>query len=892
MLTPTKAPPRTNGILIVDDERVVARDLERTLTQLGYAVAGRAGSGEEAVRQARALEPSLVLMDIHLGEGMDGVDAAREIREGIDVPIVYLTAFSDRETLERAKATAPAAYLMKPFRERDVVCTIELAKHRHANERALRARVRTLDDAVTAIGTAVVTTDADARVTYLNPVAQHLTGWTDADARGRDIADVVRLAHADVLVPVSVDVARGETTLTRAGGESVAVEDCSAPVRDDEDALIGRVLVMRDASERRETQVVLDALRGQLAQSSARFHTLMNCSSDSVIVFDRERRIRDVNPAAEALLRAERHDVVGTGVEDWIDGPSYRRACEEHGRPQPNGTLTVTGAPIDWRDGRRTWLDFSTTIVSTGGEEVAITTVRDVTDRHLAAVAVEQSEERFRTLVSSMNDFVFTLDERGRVDGIYGAGLDREGASPAELLGKRAAELFAADTASVHEGMVERALAGEHTTFEWSIDVPDGRRSFETRLSPLAGERAHGVVGITRELTEQKQRDLALMTSDRLASIGVMTAGLAHEINNPLTAIIANLDSVRAELTELCADVGLGVTLGAIRQEITDAYDASQRVRAIVRDLRVFSRADDGTAEAVDPVRVMESSLRIARVELRHRARVVEDYRRVAPVAGTEACLGQLFLNLLVNAAQAFDDADERANQIRISIAPDGDRHVRVEIADNGPGIPPAVRSRMFQPFVTTKPPGVGTGLGLSICRRIVTKLGGEISVESEEGLGTKFTIRLPTAEQPAVAAPPSVPPRSKDKVRVLVIDDDPMIARALRRVLGEHDVTTVNAAADAIVCLERGERFDVILCDLAMPAMNGVDFYEAVGERWPERLRSIVFITGGATTMRARALLDRIANPRIGKPCDPRTLRDLVAAHAHACSTASADRT
>jgi two-component system cell cycle sensor histidine kinase/response regulator CckA len=261
---------------------------------------------------------------------------------------------------------------------------------------------------------------------------------------------------------------------------------------------------------------------------------------------------------------------------------------------------------------------------------------------------------------------------------------------------------------------------------------------------------------------------------------------------------------------------------------------------------------------------------------------VVKEYGPVPQVMANESRLGQVFLNLIVNAAQAIPEGHADANEIRIRTesrdTPPG--WVVVEMADTGSGIPPAIRNKVFDPFFTTKPAGIGTGLGLAICHRIITSLGGDITVTSEVGRGTTFRILLPAAvDVERVAAPPAVPLEALvRRGRILVVDDEKMVATAVLRLLGnDHMVEVLTSAQEALRRICDGERFDVILCDLMMPIMTGAELHSELARAAPDQAACMVFLTAGAFTPRARAFLDEVPNPRLDKPFELATLRALV---------------
>jgi len=485
------------------------------------------------------------------------------------------------------------------------------------------------------------------------------------------------------------------------------------------------------------------------------------------------------------------------------------------------------------------------------------------------------SEERFRSLVHAMEDTVFVLDTNGKVTGLYGRGSVRRGLNPQDFLGRGIEETYA-DNNPAHAEANARALRGESASYEWSSDTPAGLQYFQSVVSPIRDSvgRIGGAVRVTRDMTEQKRLQAQLMVSDRMVSIGTLAAGVAHEINNPLTAVIGNLDLVLESLDE-----PPGVGSEEMRSALRDAREAAGRVRQIARDLKVLSRAEEDTRTPVDIHRVIDSSLRMAWNEIRHRAQFVRDFGTVLPVDANESRLSQVFLNLFINAAQAIPVGKADENEIRVVTRMDDGGRVIAEVHDTGPGIPPEIRDRIFSPFFTTKPVGVGTGLGLAICQRIITSLGGEIAVESAPGHGTIFRIALPSTlsggTQPQAE---HVRPKRAGHGRILVVDDDLLIGTTVRRILAaDHDVTVVPDAQQALDRIAQGERFDVILCDLMMPVVTGMEFYNALQDVAQDQAARIVFLTGGAFTANARAFLDQVANPWIEKPFEVDDLRNFI---------------
>jgi nitrogen-specific signal transduction histidine kinase len=393
----------------------------------------------------------------------------------------------------------------------------------------------------------------------------------------------------------------------------------------------------------------------------------------------------------------------------------------------------------------------------------------------------------------------------------------------------------------------------------------------------FAGERL--IFSVGRDVTDELRAQAQLLVSERMASVGLLAAGVAHEINNPLAAVVANLDLAARDLVALFGPGGAPPALAEIEGEIRDAREAAGHVRSLVRDLKVFSRADEDRKTAVDVHHVLDSSIRMAWNEIRHRAQIVKDYSAVPLVYANESRLGQVFLNLVVNAAQAIPEGHANSNEIRIQTQTDSHGRVEITVSDSGPGISPQVLAQVFRPFFTTKPEGVGTGLGLTICHRIVTEMGGEIEVQNQPGGGASVRVTLPSggSELSEPVQPPTSQP-SRRRARILIVDDEALVGMAVRRALTpEHDVFYVASAQEALAKLTAGEHFDLVLCDLMMPEMTGMELHARLAKLAPETADRVVFLTGGAFTPRARAFLDDVPNARIEKPFDLATLEALV---------------
>jgi signal transduction histidine kinase len=454
------------------------------------------------------------------------------------------------------------------------------------------------------------------------------------------------------------------------------------------------------------------------------------------------------------------------------------------------------------------------------------------------------------------------------------------------------------------DGLQVEALAcSVEATARYQRSVPRKDGTFlvvEAESFAFEWEGGPAFLVIAHDVTERLRIEAQLLLADRMASMGTLAAGVAHEVNGPLGYTIANMGYALDELGTLERELvaadqegrsALAARLALARASVQRIVDAlrearqgGDRVRHIVRDLKTFATADDTPVGPVDVRRVLESSINMAYNEIRHRARLVKDYFPTPFVRGSEARLGQVFLNLLVNAAHAIGEGDVEHHSIRIVTRTDDKGRCVVEVSDTGHGIAPDDLRRIFDPFFTTKP-GSGTGLGLSICQNIVATVRGEIAVESVVGKGSTFRVTIPAAED-ELPPPPSAGKSSSARpparrARVLVIDDEPMMARAVQRLLeNEHDVLATSDPNAAVEQVRSGERFDAIVCDLMMPALSGMDVYDAICGIDSAQARRIVFMTGGAFTPRAVKFLESVDNVRIEKPLDRNALRAAIRAH------------
>ena len=390
---------------------------------------------------------------------------------------------------------------------------------------------------------------------------------------------------------------------------------------------------------------------------------------------------------------------------------------------------------------------------------------------------------------------------------------------------------------------------------------------------------------VARLLEQQAQKVMAarLAEAERLAALGRLAAGVGHEINNPLTYVIINLRLASSLLAEI--DPHLVVdepVIAKVTAMMTDSLDGLERIAAIVASLQGLARHTEGERTLVDVSRILDRALTIAEHETRARAQVARSYRDRVALEADEGRLLQLFVNLIVNAAQAIKPGAPQDNTIEVTtMVRQGRLHVAVR--DTGQGIPEDVLPHVFNPFFTTKQEEQGTGLGLAISQEIAREHGGDIVVETRAGMGTAITVRLPLSGRGLKASHAEDRPQPTPSIeggRVLVVDDEPQILRILKRSL--EPACSVSTAPDVAVALEIIENdapFDVILCDIVLPT-GGVRMLRTwLEQRAPELLPGLVYMTGGGLSPETQSMLDESPNPVLRKPFHLDEVHQTIAA-------------
>jgi PAS domain S-box-containing protein len=871
-------------ILIVEDENIVAKDIQNTLQSLGYTVAGNAASGEEAIQKAGETRPDLVLMDIMLKGYQNGVEAAQQILALYNIPIVYLTAYADDKTLQRAKITEPYGYILKPFEERELHIAIEMAIYKHRVTKKLQEREQWLAKILKTINDAVIIIDNRGEVTFMNLVAESLTAWKQKEALGKPLAEIFKIVEAKTRTSTaglgqhvfregSIDA---YSRLLAKDGREIPIDDSAVPLRDESGNTTGAILVFRDISARQQAQ---NKLLDRFDQLQALYH-MTEAMSRTVNI---EEIYEEALHSLQSVLKVDHAAILlfdADGVmrcKAWRGlSPEYRAAVEGHSpwspeikNPQPifiadveRETTLMSWRESILREGIRAlgFLPLMGQGLLLGKFMIAYNAPHQLNDeearlaqtiashvafaieRARAIEAVQASEERFRQMAENIRE-VFWMSDPKQPAMLY--------VSPAyeEIWGQSCKSLYEQPQSFFDAILPEdrervraaqaKQLQGELTHEEYRLRRPNGEiRWIWDHSFPIKDEagQVYRIAGIAEDITERKRAEEALRKSEeqlrksqRLEAIGRLAGGIAHDFNNMMTAIIGTAELA---MLELHRD-------HPVRRDLKEIKQTADRAANLTRQLLAFARQQiiaRGILNLNDLVINLDKMLR------RLIGEDVELVMMPSPDIGfvkvDSGQMEQVIVNLAVNARDAMPAGGSLILQIaNVTITqeaaaahpelPPGE-YVTLTMRDTGAGMTEEVKARLFEPFFTTKEIGKGTGLGLATCYGTIKQNGGHIEVESEIGKGSTFRIYLPRLEAVAGAMPEhdqiDAPPQGHETV--LLVEDEPSVREIAARMLREQGYDVLVAAnGDEALHLARSrpqEPIHLLVTDVVMPRLSG----------------------------------------------------------------------
>ena len=510
-------------ILVVEDDNIVVMELRDRLQSLGYVVAAVASYGEEALEKAAETRPDLVLMDIRLRGAMDGLEAAEQIRARFNIPVVYLTAYADETTLQQAKVTEPFGYIIKPFEERELRTNIEIALYKHELEKKLEESEQWLATTLRSIGDAVIATDKEGLVTFVNPVAEALTGWEQEDALGRDVTEVFHIVSEETrtvgesLVAKAIEkgavVSVANQILIDKDGTEIAVDDSVSPIRDEKGNVSGAVLVFRDITKRKRAEE-------ELRESEEKYKTLVEDAPIGIYYSDFNGTFLYGNKKAEEIVGYKRGELIGKNYLKLklLDAKEMGKAIKLLARNRLGRATGPDEFTLNRKDGSKRIVEIRTRAITIGGKQVVLGMVEDITERKRTEGALWESEERYRLHFENVTDVVYSIDPEFRVLSVSPSVERLLGYKPEELIGRSFQELnvLASDSLEIALSDMMRVLSGEQVASSvYEFIAKDRTRRFgEVSGAPLVRDgKVVAVVSVARDITQRRRVEEALKAS-------------------------------------------------------------------------------------------------------------------------------------------------------------------------------------------------------------------------------------------------------------------------------------------------------------------------------------------------------------------------------------------
>ncbi|HEV7367869.1 PAS domain S-box protein [Arenibaculum sp.] len=744
----------------------------------------------------------------------------------------------------------------------------------------------------------IISSDAEGRIIEFNPAAERTFGYSRGEVLGRSLADVIiprhlRERHREGMRRYRSSGGprligrRFEIEAVRRDGTVFPVELAIIEVTSAGDTVFSAFV--RDITERRRAEEALHESQRELAEKTRFLETVLSSIAQGISVVDADLNLRLANDRflemyglprevtqpgtpVETLLRRrlDRGDFPGSDREALLaEQLAQYRARDEMRREEvrPDGRVIEL-----WRRPMR------------GGGTVTL--FSDITERKRSEEALRASEARFRGITEAHPvPVVITTLDGSRILYASPRTADLLGAPLPVLLQCRAADFYP-DQDQRHRFIDRLRANGGVEMMEITLRRWDGTTfpaAVSARIIEYEGYAAavSGLYDLTfreeaeREIARQRE---ALLQSEKLAALGSLLAGVAHELNNPLSVVVGQ--SVLME--DMAPDE-------RTRNRATKIHKAADRCARIVKTFLALARRRPPERTDVNFNDIVDASLELVAYALRaDGVEVALDLATDLPTLWADGDqLNQVVTNLVVNARQALS---ERRSGRRLLVAtryePATSTAV-LEVADNGPGVPADIRNRIFEPFFTTKPAGIGTGVGLSICHNIVDAHGGTIAVADTPGGGATLVVRLPViareAPQPLpLPVPASIPTgaAAAAALRIMIVDDEPEIALMLAEALEPdgHRIDIAENGMDALERIEAGSRYDVIVSDLRMPELDGPNLHRRVEAKWPDLAGRFVFITGDTLSVSVKGFLSGAALPVLEKPFTATDLRAVIA--------------
>jgi PAS domain S-box-containing protein len=617
--------------------------------------------------------------------------------------------------------------------------------------------------------------------------------------------------------------------------------------------------LVHSLAERLTIGIAQAELFEMVAKAKSEWETTFDSMSDGIFIFDPSGHLKRVNRAGAAMENSDPRSLLGRQCCDILRTSSEKQTCvvEEAIAEGRSNIIEVVPVRLD----RPILVSIEPVLDETGAVTAAVCTARDLSELRQVQAVAREHQSLLTNILESARESIYAVDVDGRFKWCNSATLIGLGHKREEFIGTRFLDMVYEADREVANEKLQTALNGQSQTYEMRYFAADGRlRYARVDNSPLIVEgKTTGVLGIARDITEQKEERERAARADKLRALGQLASGVAHDFNNSLAAILGRAQLLRRQTQD-----------EALVRNVEIIQTAAEDAAATVRRIQTFARKSPAKEfERLEIAGLLNDAVEITRTRWQNEARlrgleydVTLNAEKGLFTFGSASELREVFVNLIVNAVDAMPDG----GQLTIGCVADNGR-VRLQFADNGTGMPEEVRQKIFDPFFTTKG-AHGTGLGLSVSYSIIERHEGTISVASIIGKGTTFTIHLPAIEMTTESAATPAKETEMPRLSILVIDDEPSVRETLAEMLETmgHRVVLADSGQSALQLLGANE-CELVFTDLAMPDMDGWETSREIRKRWPEM--NVVLVTGYGSGTLPPAGEEDLVNGIIGKPFD-----------------------
>ena len=857
-------------ILIVEDDGILALHLQDMLSRRGYSVAEMVSYGEHAIDFLSTKSVDLVLMDIELAGAMNGIATADLITKTYDIPIVFLTGFSQDPLLEQAKIAAPYGYLIKPVPESELVATIEIALHRYRLNQKLKESQHALQKSeakyrhlfensplgifrTTLDGKALAVNREMARIFGCKTPAEAISNYTDLTNqfyvnpdRRHELISLLQKQGAVDHFEVEARNNKGETLWI-----SLNAKLTNSDNSDSSDNPRGEMVIDCFAIDITTRKLAEE----KLYQTNAILQAAMDQSPAGIAIADApDGTLRYVNNAGLFIRGSDRKNIVdGVSLTDYVRS---WQILDLDGRPLRTEEVPLARAILFGETNTRKFIvrrsEVDERIVQanaapirdkSGAVVAAIVVFNDITEQTKAEEALRESEARLQMAISCSPIPLMIHDEDDRILQLSNGWTKLSGYTLEDIPTLADWTTLAyGEKAGSSKSYIDELFNIQQTVKngEWPVRAKDGTtRIWDFQTTPLGkiNEGRRVLLSMATDITdriqaeeERKNLQSQLIQAQKMEAIGTLAGGIAHDFNNILGAILGYAEMAREDSSPDSHTA----------KDLDQIIKAGNRAKELVKQILAFSRQAEAQQIPMQPTAIIKETIRLLRSSLPTTITIEQD---IDPATGIILAdptqIHQILMNLSTN---AFHAMEEKGGTLTVSLKMKSfseqdmvgvpgcnpGNYVQLSIADTGGGISPEILGKIFDPYFTTKETGKGTGMGLSIVHGIVKSYGGFITCHSRIGQGTVFHISLPAMEKEIMPViPKPIETTTASNERILFIDDESMLAEMAQRMLSRigYTVTVRTSSLEALNTFENHpDSFDLVITDQTMPGMTGID--------------------------------------------------------------------